>query len=143
MLSTVAQTELPNDPQSTCTVSKGVQPPKTDTAEFAGWFHSGTAALNGVVDPADSVAFPNNPNCSFYQWSQRMFLWLTSPAPASYGGGGGRIFASPAFFTVSPEDSMGVRTLIPNAAGRLIKLNLRAAQVGVHGLPVIMSKQGQ
>jgi hypothetical protein len=134
-----AQT-LPTDAQTTCTVSSTM---------FNSFFHSGTAAVDGVVDPANSVTFPNVPNCSFYQWAQQMFLWLTSPAPPSYGGGGGRIFASPQFFTVSPADSGGKRTLIPNSSFRLgplgpiLNLNLRAAQVGVHGLPVVMSKSGQ
>ena len=136
-----AQT-LPNDPQvvapNNCNVS---------TAMFNGFFQGGTAAVNGVVDPANSVTFPNNTslhNCDFYQWSQQMFLWLTSPAPATYGGGGGRIFASPSFYTVSPPDSNGKRTLIANSANGILKfMNLRAAQVGVHGLPVVMSKSGQ
>ena len=114
---------------------------------FNGFFHSGTAAVNGVVDPANSVTFPNNTalkNCDFYQWSQQMFLWLTSPAPASYGGGGGRIFASPQFYTVSPADASGKRTLIPNSSNGILKfVNIRAAQVGIHGLPVVMSKTGQ
>ena len=128
-----AQT-LPSDASSTCTVSASV---------FNTWFQTGTPTLNGVVNPANSVTFPNTPNCSFYQWAQQMFLWLTSPAPATYGGGGGRIFSSPAFYTVSPADASGKRTLIPNQAGGLLHLNLRAAQVGVHGLPVIMSKSGR
>jgi len=113
---------------------------------FNGFFHSGTATVNGVADPANSVTFSNDTskhNCDFYQWAQQMFLWLTSPAPAAYGGGGGRIFASPAFYTVSPADSTGKRTLIPNQANGLLRLNLRAAQVGAHGLPVIMNKSGQ
>ena len=112
---------------------------------FNSFFHSG-AAVNGVVDPANSVTFTNNTslkNCDFYQWAQQMFLWLTSPAPATYGGGGGRIFASPSFYTVSPADASGKRTLIPNAAGRPIIMGIRASQVGVHGLPVIMNKSGQ
>jgi hypothetical protein len=132
---------LPNDPQTpaggNCNVSSTM---------FNSFFHSGTAAPNGVVDPANSVTFSNNPglkNCDFYQWAQHMYLWLTSPAPATYGGGGGRIFASPAFFTVSPADSNGKRTLLPNQATGPLRFNLRAAQVGVHGLPVIMAKSGQ
>lgn len=133
--STRAQT-LPPDAQTTCTVSNTM---------FNGFFHSGTAAVNGVVDPANSINFPNNinlHNCDFYQWSQQMFLWLTSPTPPTYGGGGGRIFASPQFFTVSPADANGNRTLIPNPSNGLLHLNLRAAQVGIHGLPVVMSKSG-
>ncbi|HVP54514.1 MAG TPA: hypothetical protein VMU45_05905 [Candidatus Eisenbacteria bacterium] len=126
--------KLPTDPKASCTVSASV---------FNGWFQSGSPSLNGVVNPANSVTFPNAPNCSFYQWAQQMFLWLTSPAPKTYGGGGGRIFASPAFFTVSPADSTGKRTLIPNDVSGILHMNLRAAQAGVHGLPVIMSKSGE
>lgn len=95
---------LPGDPMATCTV-----PPAT----FQSWFKSGIATENGFVNPADSVAFPiNNTVCDFYLWSEQMFLWLTSEAPASYGGSGS-VFASPVFFNVSPE-SGGKRTLIPN-----------------------------
>jgi hypothetical protein len=115
-------------------------------AMFNSFFQSGIATPNGVALPANSVTFSNDTgkhNCDFYQWAQQMFLWLTSPAPASYGGGGGRIFASPQFFTVSPADSSGKRTLISNSAHGILQLNLRAAQVGAHGLPVIMSKSGQ
>ncbi len=142
-----AQT-LPNDPQPGAGNDCGVS-----TTMFNGFFTSHTAAVDGVVDPANSITFPNNTglhNCDFYQWAQQMFLWLTSPAPASYGGGGGRIFASPQFFTVSPADSTGKRTLISNQSmfsilglGKLGFLGIRAAQVGPHGLPVIMSKSRQ
>ncbi len=128
-----AQT-LPTDAKATCTVSASV---------FNGWFESGSPSLNGVVNPANSVTFPNTPNCSFYQWAQQMFLWLTSPAPKTYGGGGGRIFASPSFFTVSPADSKGKRTLIANDVSGILHMSLRAAQAGAHGLPVIMSKTGE
>ncbi len=80
---------LPSNPQSSCTVS-----PQT----FNSWFQSGTVAVNGVVNPADSVNFPtNNTNCDFYSWSMQMFLWLTSPAPPSYGGGR-FVFDSPIFY---------------------------------------------
>jgi hypothetical protein len=91
----------------TCSV-----PPDT----VKGWFKSGSIKLDGEVTPADSIAFTDNPNCDFYVWTERMFLWLTSPAPASYGGGG-RIFASPAFFDVSPEGPGHVRTLIAHKVG--------------------------
>ena len=136
-LTGAAQT-LPSDAQPTCTVSSSM---------FNGFFQRGTAKVNGVADPANSITFPNNTalhNCDFYQWAEQMFIWLTSPAPASYGGGGGRIFASPAFSTVTPADpTTGKRTLIANPANGLLRFNLRAAQVGVHGLPVIMSNSGQ
>lgn len=128
-----AQT-VPTDSQTTCTVS---------TSVFNTWFQSGTPSLNGVVNPADSVTFANTPNCSFYLWSKQMFLWLTSPAPATYGGGGGRIFDSPAFYDVTPEDSSGNRTFVPHAAGRIPILSLRAAQAGPHGLQIIFDRSGK
>jgi hypothetical protein len=87
-----AQT-VPPDPSPTCTVP---------AATFATWFQSGSVALNGVVNPANSVAFINLPNCPFYQWAEQMFLWVTSPAPSFYGGGD-HIFNSPTFFDVSPR----------------------------------------
>jgi len=140
-----AQT-LPANPQPS--VNCAVSP-----AMFKGFFQGGTASVNGVVNPANSVTFTNNPalaNCDFYQWAQQMFLWLTSPTPPSYGGGGGRIFASPQFYTVTPADANGKRTLISNQTmfsilgpGILQFAGVRAAQVGLHGLPVIMSKSGQ
>jgi hypothetical protein len=91
---------IPPNPMSSCTVAPAL---------FASWFQSGVPALNRVVDPANSITFPNTPNCSFYQWSKQMLLWLTSPAPKVYGGS--FIFDSPSFFYVSPPDLGGVRTL--------------------------------
>jgi hypothetical protein len=131
---TVGQS-LPADAQPTCTVP---------SAMFASWFDAGHPSLNGSVKPADSVAFSNpQQNCAFYQWSEQMFLWLTSPAPKSYGGGGGRIFDSPAFYDVSPPDSTGQRTLIPHEPGKIRFAEARVAKVGPHRLPVIMDKRGR
>jgi hypothetical protein len=125
---------LPSDPMLTCTVTPAL---------FASWFDAGSVSLNGSVKPANSVTFPGNVanNCNFYRWSEQMFLWLTSPTPRTYGGGGGHIFDSPVFFDVSPAVG-GVRTFIPHSAGGIATLSLRAAQVGAHGLPVIMAKGG-
>jgi len=131
-----AQT-LPADAQSTCTVTTNGAP------AFPTWFESGTVTPNGVVKPADSLNFIEHPNCSFYQWSYQMFLWATSPAPLSYGGGGGRIFESPAFFDVSPLDADKNRTFIPHTNNLIKRLSVRAAQVGRHGLPVIVDKRGR
>jgi len=128
---------LPADAQPKCTVTTGGAP------AFASWFESGAVTLNGVVKPANSVNFPDIPNCSFHQWSWQMFLWLTSPAPPSYGGGGGRIFDSPAFYDVSPPDASGKRTFIPHTPGVIRGFNLRAAQLGPNRLPVILDKRGR
>jgi hypothetical protein len=127
---------LPADAQATCTVSTMVSH-ESDAKVFAGWFHSGAVTANGLVDPPNSVTFINQPNCPFYQWAERMFMWLTSPAP-----GGGRILDSEIFFDVSPVDEKGNRTFIPHGAAKTLEFNLRAAKVGPHGLPVIFGTTG-
>lgn len=127
-----AQT-VPSDPDFACTIS---------TATINSWFKSGTASLNGVVNPANSVAFPNTPNCSFYEWSHHMFLWLTSPSPAIYGGVG-RIFESAAFFDVTPPDSSGKRTLVPHTNRRIPILGVFTKQLGPNHLPLVFDKHGR
>jgi hypothetical protein len=126
-----AQT-IPTDAKTTCTVP---------AATFNSWFQSGTPSLNGVVKPADSVAFPNIPNCTFYQWSKQMFLWLTSPAPSAYGGGS-RIFDSPAFYDVSPPGKKNERTLQKHTPG-VFKFLVRDTKLGPNMLPIMFDKQGQ
>jgi hypothetical protein len=96
-----AQT-LPTDPFPACVVAPD---------DFLLWFPGGVS-VNGVVQPADSVNFPDTPNCSFYQWSAQMFLWLTSPTPSAFAGG--RTFNSPTFYDVSRADSAGERVFIAN-----------------------------
>jgi len=127
-----AQT-VPADPDVACTIS---------TATINSWFKSGTASLNGVVNPANSVSFPNTPNCSFYEWSHHMFLWLASPAPAIYGGGG-RIFESSAFFDVTPPDASGKRTMVPHTGRLLPILGVFTRQLGPNRLPLVLDKQGR
>ncbi len=105
--------------------------------DLASWFEAGTVTANGAVKPADSVSFPNIPNCSFYKWSEQMFLWLTSPAP----GGGGRVFESSEFYNISGLGADGKRTLVPNAPGKL-DFALRSAQVGPRGRPVVFDGDG-
>lgn len=123
---------IPSDPQPTCIVT----PPL-----FAHWFVSGTVTKNGVVKPANSITFPGNPNCGFYQWSDQMYLWLTSPAPAIYGPGA-HVFDSAIFFDVSPPDANKKRVFIRHTPGLIRTLGLRAAQVGPHRLPVVFDKRG-
>jgi hypothetical protein len=128
---------LPADAQATCTISTLV-PHGSDAQVFASWFHSGAVTANGLVDPPNSVTFINQPNCPFYQWAERMFMWLTSPAP-----GGGRILDSEVFFDVSPVDEKGTRIFISHGAGRTLEFSLRSAKVGPHGLPVILDTTGR
>ena len=127
-----AQT-IPTDAKATCTVS---------STQFSGWFQSGHPALNGIVNPANSVTFSNPAaDCPFYQWSKQMFLWLTSPAPSLYGGGA-HVMDSPVFYDVSPVIG-GKRTLIRHVVGALRPIQVRAAQVGPHGLPVVVDTAGR
>ncbi|HET7437126.1 MAG TPA: hypothetical protein VFN10_20625 [Thermoanaerobaculia bacterium] len=129
-------TFLPANAKQTCIDTTGGAP------AFATWFESGTVTKNGVVKPADSVNFPDSPNCSFYQWSEQMYLWLTSPSPSRYGGGG-RIFNSPAFFDVSAPDASGNRTFIPHQNGVIRDFSIRAAQVGPNHLQLLFDSKGQ
>ena len=124
---------VPTDPAAgNCQISPG---------GVASMFESGTVTLNGVVKPANStVALA--PNCGFFSWTEQMFLWLTSPAPSRYGGGS-RIMFSPAFFTVSPEDSTGRRTFIRNQANGILRMGLRMTELGPHNLPALVSRSGQ
>jgi hypothetical protein len=126
------QAAVPNDAISQCPVSATI---------FKGWFASGAVTLNGIVNPASSVAFPNIPNCTFYQWAEQMFLWLTSPAPSNYGQGS-HVFNSPVFYNVSPIDANGQRTLTPNSPGGFI-LNPKISQLGPAAKPVVFDKTGK
>ena len=133
LTSLIRAQSIPTDPKPTCVVTPAV---------FASWFDSGTPALNGPVKPANSITFSGSSNCAFYQWSEQMFLWLTSPAPSQYGGNG-RVFDSPVFFDVSAPDTNGNRQFLPHVPGQLRFFNVRTAQAGPHGLPVLFDKTGR
>lgn len=107
------QTSLPQDVFDTCSV---------DSATLASWFVGGQITENGQVNAANSVLFNPQNNCSFYTWSEQMFLWLTSD------GGNGTVLASPSFYTVSPA-SNNVRQLIPHTAGQLLRATSNLAKV--------------
>lgn len=129
----LAQTPLPANVKQTCTVS---------TAEFNGWFESGSVSLNGGVLPADSFAFTPNSLCSFYKWSEQMFLWLTSPVPSRYGTGS-HVFDSPVFYAVSPPDANNQRTLVPHVPGRLLNFLPFISQRGSEGQEVVFDSTGK
>ncbi|HEX4954498.1 MAG TPA: hypothetical protein VF017_13990 [Thermoanaerobaculia bacterium] len=130
----LTQQALPPDAGSSCATS-------LTPAEFNTWFESGAVSLNGAVRPANSVLFPDTPNCSFYKWSEQMFLWLTSPAPPRYGGGGGLVMNTPAFFDVSLPDASGQRHFVPHTSGLIRAFNLRTAQRGTLDLPVVIERK--
>ena len=128
-----AQTPLPANVKTTCTVT---------SAQFNGWFESGSVSLNGIVLPADSFSFTPNSLCSFYQWSEQMFLWLTSPVPSRYGTGS-HVFDSPVFYSVSPPDANNQRTLIPHVPGRLLNFLPFISQRGSAGQQVVFDSAGK
>jgi hypothetical protein len=94
----------PGDAKPTCAVTP---------AEFDGWFATGHRAAGGKVNPPDSAGFGGKgrpPDCDFHKWSERMFLWLTSPAD-----GRGRVFESSELYAVSAPAGDHSRTLTQNA----------------------------
>jgi hypothetical protein len=136
---TLTQVGPPSDANETCvSLLNPANHNPLSTAEFNGWFESGAVSLNGAVKPANSVLFPDDPNCTFYKWSEQMFLWLTSPAPPRYGGAGGLVMNSPVFFDVSLPDANGQRHFEPHTPGLIRAFNMRTAQRGFLGLPVVL-----
>ena len=129
----LTQQQLPPDAGSSCATS-------LTAAEFNTWFESGAVSLNGAVKPADSVNFPNVPNCSFYKWSEQMFLWLTSPAPPKYGSGG-LVMNTSAFYDVSLPDASGERHFVPHTPDLIRAFNLRTPPKGILDLPVVLEKK--
>jgi len=125
----------PANPKPTCVVPSTL---------FATWIDTTASSPGNVVfKPADSETFPDVPNCTFYQWAEQMFLWLTSATPPTYGGGSGRIFDSPTFYGVSALEN-GARTFVPNTASGFAAVNgVRNAQVGPNGIPVILNNLHQ
>ena len=130
------QQVVPNDAGSSCSQT----PNELTAAMFNSWFETGAVSLNGAVKPANSVLFPDVPNCSFYQWSEQMFLWLTSPAPPRYGSNG-LVMNTPAFYDVSLPDADGNRHFLPHQNGHIRIFNLRTAQKGGLDLPVVLEKK--
>lgn len=125
---TVPENFIPHDADPTCTVSE---------ADFKSWFND-----KGVLQPADSVKFPDTTNCDFYKWSEQMFLWLTSPDPASKNGG--RVIDSAEFYDVLPPNAEGERTFQQHVTGGGARtFSVRSAPTGPHGLPVLFDKAGK
>ena len=138
-----AQT-IPTDAPPYCAVASG--------AAFNKWFQSGAAGLNAAVVPADSVGFsnPSSDNCPFYRWAEQMFMWVTSPIPSNgYGGtspgNAATILDSTVFYDVAPPDSNMNRALVPHPVTQTFvhTAQPRARQVGPHGLPILLAKDGR
>ncbi|HEV2483214.1 MAG TPA: hypothetical protein VGS79_26295, partial [Puia sp.] len=130
--------EVPTDASSTCS--------PLSASTLAAMFQSGTIIKDGIVNAPNSLGFTGDQDdppqaCPFYQWAEQGFLWVTSPAPAIYGGNR-RVFESPIFYDVTPPDINGNRTLIPHSAGLIHMMAVRAAQAGPHHLPIVFNKAG-
>lgn len=126
-------TRLPANVLQSCTLSQ---------TAFSSWFQGGTLTENGLVLPANSIAFPHNDNCDFYKWSSQMFLWITSPVTSGTYTNGNTVMESPVFYTATPEDQAGNRTLIPHTPGTLLNATSNILQFGPNELPVIVDKNG-
>ncbi len=66
-------------------------------------------------------------------------MWLTSPAPPSYGGTG-PVFNSNAFYQIYVGND-GKLHFLPQPSQKKLNFSLRAAQAGAHGLPVILDNK--
>jgi hypothetical protein len=125
-----AQTVLPPDAKPTCIVAAD---------EFKSWFAGGLVAKDGIVLPANSLAFsaPATELCPFFKWSTQMFLWLTSPV------GTGHVFSTRQFYEVLPVQN-GTRTLrLPETPGQLAGLAPTITQRGPKGQEVVFDSAGK
>ena len=130
----VHEGRFPADVLKSCELAAG---------SFNSWFNSGTPTENGMVNPANSVSFQPNDNCSFYLWSQQMFLWVTSTIDTGTSYKGKTVMESNMFYSVSPS-SDSVRTLVPHLPNQLMRAMPRPIkQFGPHRLPVVISKDGK
>ena len=125
---------LPQDVKQSCVVSE---------SDFNSWFKSGKATENGLVEPANSVAFPHNNNCDFYKWSEQMFLWITSPTSGGSYENGGTVMESPVFYNVSAQDEKGNRVLTPHTPNTIISAVGNILQTGPNRLPIVFDKNGK
>jgi hypothetical protein len=99
----VAQINLPNAVEK-CPKTEGQK------MDFTTWWEN--ARATGSVDPPNNLTFTSTDNCDFYMFAERMFLWLTSPAPRHDL----HVFEMPIFYQVSPPDSQHNRQLLINTA---------------------------
>jgi hypothetical protein len=130
--STYAFVHLPQDVLPACTVSQD---------SFNTWFSTGKAMENGLVTPANSVTFGHQNNCDFYQWSERMFLWLTSQNTGQHRVGE-TVMESPLFYTVAPDTGKTLQ-LIKHAPGGIISAVSSLEKNGPNRLPVFRDENGR
>jgi hypothetical protein len=98
--SAVAQAQSLN-PAPLCAVS-----PST----FSSWQNSGGSSSTLNFLPPDSAAFQvTQGDCSFYQWSSQMFLWLTSTDSS-----GNMVMFSKSFYNAVENTTTGNFSFVPN-----------------------------
>jgi hypothetical protein len=131
---TANSSRLPQDVKMKCTVSQ-------DT--FNTWFVNGKPSENGTVRPANSVTFPHINNCSFYTWSEQMFLWITSPVSGGKYVPGNTVLESPVFYDVTTVNDSNQRFLVQHKPGVPLHANAHINQEGPNKLPVIIDKEGR
>lgn len=147
-LAVIMAASFSSHPTPDATFAKPVNGCALSANEFNSWFKSGTATLNGIVNPYVSDSFPgpfdSPPDCIFYKWSEQTFLWLTSPyrfENTKEGDVAECIFESPAFYDVSPPDENGERRFIPHEQGRISVFSIRDAQVGPNKKHIVFEKR--
>lgn len=126
--SSVTKNILPDDVAIACPLSE---------QQFAGWFADGKVSLNGLVTPANSVAFSVRNNCEFYDWSEHMLLWLISPVKQ-----GGSVLESSLFYDVSASVNKQ-RTLIPHDTKTVLNMTNNINKTGPNDLPVMEDSTGR
>jgi hypothetical protein len=124
---------LPQDVKVTCTVAQD---------SFNSWFLSGRPTENGKIRPANSITFPHTNNCSFYTWSEQMFLWIVSPETGDKYTPGNTVMESPTFYDVSEAEN-NKRYMTQHVPGKTINGSSVINQTGPHELPVIIDDQGR
>ena len=127
--STYSYVHLPQDVLPSCILSQ---------ATFNSWFKTGKPTENGLVTPANSVTFGHFNNCEFYQWSEQMFLWITSQNTDM----GGTVMESPLFYTVAPDSGKTLK-LIKHVRGGVISAVSSLEKNGPNRLPVFRDKNGR
>jgi len=80
--------------------------------------------------------------CNFHKLAERMFLWLTSPAPGDYGSFL-YVFDTPAFYQVSPVGAQNQRLLTVNSPYMLKTASVSIFQGGPEGDAVALDSTGK
>lgn len=111
-------------------------------AGFQTWFAGAAITQNGLVVPANSANFQATSNMNFFKWSMQMFSWLTSSTAGGALQTGKFVFNSPVFFTVSPADASGNRSITPNGGQYMLATSHISQKFGNGAILVRTKKRG-